>query len=177
MVVVEQSAKSFHDHSQTTIAQNMKTGLTAFALLSLLTSVAAQDLEAFPAAKEGMERFVVELPHTERSEEVNFKVELIVGNEIMTDGVNSYRYIGVTIESKELEGWGCSYYELAKLGRLYQTMKGASGATPVKEFVSCPSLQIPYNSRVPVVVYVPKGAELRYRIWKASDRMEKAKKA
>jgi ecotin len=28
---------------------------------------------------------------------------------------------------------------------------------------------IRYNSRLPVVVYVPEGAEVRYRIWRAGE--------
>jgi ecotin len=28
---------------------------------------------------------------------------------------------------------------------------------------------IRYNSRLPIVVYVPEGVEVRYRIWKARD--------
>ena len=31
-----------------------------------------------------------------------------------------------------------------------------------------------YNSRIPLVVYVPAGGEVRYRIWKASDKTEQA---
>ena len=43
------------------------------------TAVANSDLEAFPPAKAGMERFVIMLPRKERSEEDNFKVELLAG--------------------------------------------------------------------------------------------------
>ena len=49
------------------------------------------ELKAFPAAKEGMERFVIVLPHKERGEEEGFQVELIVGKEMLTDGVNLVR--------------------------------------------------------------------------------------
>ncbi|MNH20233.1 Ecotin precursor [compost metagenome] len=31
-----------------------------------------------------------------------------------------------------------------------------------------------YNSKLPVVVYVPEGVEVRYRIWSASDEVKKA---
>ncbi len=43
------------------------------------------------------------------------------------------------------------------------------GAPKVERFVALggePYL-IRYNSRLPVVVYVPEGVEVRYRIWKA----------
>jgi ecotin len=45
-------------------------------------------LKAFPAAKEGMERFVIVLPEKERGEEDSFRVEIIVGKDMLTDGVN-----------------------------------------------------------------------------------------
>lgn len=31
-----------------------------------------------------------------------------------------------------------------------------------------------YNSKLPIVLYVPKDIEVRYRIWSASDKVEKA---
>lgn len=31
-----------------------------------------------------------------------------------------------------------------------------------------------YNSKLPIVLYVPKDVEVRYRIWSASDKVEKA---
>ncbi len=31
-----------------------------------------------------------------------------------------------------------------------------------------------YNSKLPIVLYVPKDVEVRYRIWSASSRIEKA---
>ena len=67
----------------------MKTRLTAFALLGLLSLATAQEpeyLEAFPPAKEGMERFVIKLPFKSEDEAFDFKVELNVGKEILTDG-------------------------------------------------------------------------------------------
>ena len=53
------------------------------------------ELKAFPEAKEGMERFVIVLPHKERGEEDAFKVELIPGKTMPTDGVNLMR-LGIT---------------------------------------------------------------------------------
>ena len=44
------------------------------------------------------------------------------------------------------------------------------------KFVQGPSQLIRYNSRIPIVVYVPKGAEVRYRIWSATPETKKALK-
>lgn len=134
------------------------------------------ELKAFPPAKDGMERFVITLPHKERGEEDAFKVELIVGKEMLTDGVNQIR-LGNTIEPHPLKGWGYTYYEVAESSVAISTMMAPPEGTPmVKTFVTAAPLQVRYNSRLPIVVYVPKGYEVRYRIWKASDTIKKAEK-
>ena len=95
---------------------------------------------------------------------------------MLTDGVNSVR-LGGNIDAKPLKGWGFTYYEVAKFGPTASTLIGVRPDTPkVKKFVSMPSMTIPYNSRIPLVVYVPEGGEVRYRIWKASETTEEAKK-
>ena len=132
------------------------------------------ELKAYPPAKEGMSRFVIELPHKERGEEDSFKVELVVGKEMLTDGVNQIR-LGSKIERKVIKGWGYSYYEVAESGAAISTMMAApEGAPKVKKFVKMAPLQIRYNSRLPVVIYVPEGYEVQYRIWSAPEKMEKA---
>ncbi|MEM9657797.1 MAG: ecotin family protein [Planctomycetota bacterium] len=132
-------------------------------------------LKAFPPAKDGMARYVIMLPHKERGEEDDFRVELIVGKEMLTDGVNRVR-LGGKIETKPLKGWGFNYYEVAKFGPVASTLIGVPPGTPqVKEFVTLPSQLIRYNSRIPLVVYVPDGGQVRFRIWKASETTEVAK--
>lgn len=127
--------------------------------------------KAFPAAAEGMTRFVIDLPHKERDEEGAFLVELIVGKTIETDGVNKY-FLGGTISAEPLKGWGFTYYEVKKLGPAGCTRIGVPpGTTPVTKFVAGPTTKIPYNSRVPVVIYVPRRAEVKYRIFKAGKTM------
>ena len=69
-----------------------------------ITTVSGADhpeLKAFPAAKEGMQRFVIVLPHKERGTEDAFKVEIIPGKTMLTDGVNLVR-LGTTIEPRTL---------------------------------------------------------------------------
>lgn len=133
-------------------------------------------LKAFPAPKEGMVRFVILLPEKARGVDNNFRVELIVGKEMLTDGVNKLR-LGGKIETKPLKGWGFTYYEMPKLGPTVGTLIGVPPGTPkVKKFVHADSLLIRYNSRIPLVVYVPEGVEVRYRIWSASDKTIQAQK-
>jgi ecotin len=135
-----------------------------------------RELKAFPAAKDGMQRYVIALPHKERGEEDSFKVEIIAGKEMLTDGVNLVQ-LANTIKERLLEGWGYTYYELTGPSEAISTMMAPPpGAPQVKKFVSAAPLQIRYNSRLPIVVYVPKGYEVRYRIWSAPETTIKAEK-
>jgi ecotin len=133
-------------------------------------------LKAFPPAKEGMERFIIVLQHKERGEEDNFQVEIIVGKEMLTDGVNVVR-LGNTIEPHPVPGWGYTYYEVTGSSATTSTMMAPPpGAPMVKAFVTATPLLVRYNSRLPIVVYVPTGYEVRYRIWQAPQATEKAEK-
>ena len=154
------------------------TMLTTSVVALVASTVAGEEhkyLKAFPPAKDGMQRFVIELPEKQRGEDNGFRVEIIVGKEMLTDGVNQVR-LGGNIEAKPLKGWGFTYHEVEKIGPAASTLIGVRPGTPkVKKFVSMPSVTIPYNSRIPLVVYVPEGGEVRFRIWKASETTEKAK--
>ena len=131
-----------------------------------------KNLKAFPEATDSTTRFVIELPHKERGEEDAFKVELIVGKTIETDGANRYR-LGTTIEAMPLKGWGFTYYEMGGSGAVRSTRMAPQPGTPkVKKFVGGQPLTIRYNSRIPVVIYVPKGFEVRYRVWEAPAQFE-----
>jgi ecotin len=132
------------------------------------------ELKAFPRAQEGMERFVIVLPHKERGEEDDFKVELTVGKEMLTDGVNQVR-LGNAIEPRTLEGWGYTVYEVTGTSDTISTlMAPPEGAPKQKAFVTAAPLHVRYNSRLPIVVYAPNGYEVRYRIWSASETTHKA---
>lgn len=135
------------------------------------------ELKAFPAAEEGMDRFVIILPDKARGEDNNFKVELIPGKVMLTDGVNQMRH-GTTIEPRPLIGWGYTYYEVTGQDVAMSTMMAAPEGTPkTEQFVPGTSLLIRYNSRLPIVVYAPKGYQLRYRIWSTDKSMEQAEKS
>jgi len=140
-----------------------------FSAIVISTVSAADHLKAFPPAEEGMTRHVLELPETK--DDSAFKVELIVGKTVKTDAVNRY-FFGGNIEAVNIEGWGFTRYVVAKLGPMAGTLMAPDPNAPqVDRFVSLggePCL-IRYNSRLPVVVYVPDGVEVRYRIWSAGS--------
>lgn len=147
--------------------------LCATAFLAAQQNVAHPDLRAFPPAKDGMERHVIVLPHKERGEEDAFRVELIAGTMMDTDGTNLYR-LGGTLKEKHLEGWAYSFYEFTP-GPTAMTLMAPRGK-PVKKFVSAPPLHTNYNSRLPIVIFAPAGYEIRYRIWKADENFTTAPK-
>lgn len=125
-------------------------------------------LEPFPEAEQGMTRFVLALE--EQEDEEALKVELRVGEIQMTDGVNLVR-MGGEITPETLEGWGYTYY-VAERGPVMSTlMAPRPGGEQVETFVAMKPLMIRYNSRLPVVVYVPEGMEVRYRIWTAGPEL------
>lgn len=134
------------------------------------------ELKAFPPAREGMTRFVIALPEKAMGEDEGLLVELIAGKTMMTDGVNRVR-LGCAIEPRPLPGWGYTYYEVTGSLEMMSTMMAApEGVTPVAAFVTGEPLKVRYNSRLPIVVYAPKGIEIRYRLWKASDTTQTAEK-
>ena len=152
--------------------------LLASILLSCVRVAAAAhpELKAFPPATEGMERFVIVLPDRERGEEDAFQVELVAGMTILTDGVNRMR-LGTTLEPRPLQGWGYTYYQVSGSDVAMSTMMAPpEGAPRVEQFVPGTPIQIRYNSRLPIVVYAPKGYEVRYRIWQASQTFTSAEK-
>lgn len=144
--------------------------MPAIAVLALLMAVpavhAADPLQAFPPAEAGMVRHVLHLPR--QADEAGFKLELIVGKTVPVDERNLYFFSG-TIRKEDIPGWGYARYVVDGLGPMAGTRMAVDPNAPtVDRFVRLggePYL-IRYNSRLPVVVYVPDGVEVRYRVWK-----------
>jgi ecotin len=55
-------------------------------------------------------------------------------------------------------------------------MAAPEGVQKREQFVPGTPLIIRYNSRLPVVIYAPKGYDIRYRIWSAGKIAEQAEK-
>jgi ecotin len=138
-------------------------------VFAMPVSEAADNLQAFPPAAPGMSRFVLQLPpHTD---EQSLKVELMIGKTVEVDEHNRY-FFGGAIEEQTIPGWGFTAYHVSELGPMAGTLMAVDPNAPkVARFVTLrgdPFL-IRYNSRLPVVVYVPDGVEVRYRIWAAGS--------
>ena len=157
-------------------------GMMAFAFLLTIPIVATaqthdevvHELKAFPPAGEGMCRYVIFLP-AEKDEEL-LKIQLVVGRSVKLDSKNRY-FFGGRLETVPIPGWGYDRYVLKSLGPMAGTLMAVDPNAPKFErFITLggePAL-MRYNSRLPLVIYVPTGGEVRYRIWSADQKIQNA---
>jgi ecotin len=146
---------------------------TRLLMLALLVAApvihAADNMKAFPPPDAGMVRYVLQLP--KQADESASRVELIVGKTVQVDERNRY-FFGGRIEAETIKGWGFTRYVVPKLGPMAGTLMAVDpGAPKVERFIRLAGEPyfVRYNSRLPVVVYVPEGVEVRYRIWSAGE--------
>jgi ecotin len=134
----------------------------------------ARELKAFPPAGEGMTRFVITLPP--QDDEDLLKVQLLIGKTVKLDLQNRY-FFGGRLETETIQGWGYDRYVLKSLGSMAGTLMAVDPNAPkIERFITLggePEL-LRYNSRLPLVVYVPEGVEVRYRIWRGDQKKLKA---
>jgi ecotin len=145
-------------------------------LFAVTAGQAADNMKAFPTAEEGMVRYVLQLPR--QADESAFKVELIVGKTVEVDEQNRY-FFGGKIDAETTEGWGFTRYKVRKLGPMAGTRMAVDPNEPkVARFITLGgnSYIIRYNSGLPIVVYVPEGVEVRYRIWTAGAKVRALEK-
>ena len=166
---MSENLSNYRDGSVRRPANAMRTivSIALVVLVSISLVFAADDLTAFPAAEDGMTRYVIRLP--KQQDESAFKVELIIGKTVKTDARNSY-FFGGTLETENIPGWGFDRYILRKLGPMAGTLMAVDPDAPqVERFISIggEARLLRYNSRLPLVVYVPAGVEVRHRLWRA----------
>lgn len=126
------------------------------------TTEARENLKAFPETIDGMDRYVIYLD--KKKNENLLKVEILPGK-VMEVDCNNHRLMG-KIEEKDVAGWGYTYFSFDSNGQAVSTMMSCPDPKKM-EFVYGESKLINYNSKLPIVVYVPKGIELKYKIWSA----------
>lgn len=157
--------------------------LMSVGCLSASASAQQQSLKAitpYPEPEKGISRQVIELP--ELKNEYLYKVELMIGQTLEVD-CNAHQLLG-QLKSETVDGWGYPYY-------VFETAKTSdSGVMHVSTMMACPEQKkekkfvgaslgansmLSYNSKLPVVVYTPDNIEVKYRIWKADDKIVSAK--
>ena len=125
-------------------------------------------IEMFPKAKDGYKMVYIQLP-VEKNEN-DLKVEFFAGIEKKVD-CNRHFLIGDK-KLKEVQGWGYNYYEIDSKGETGSTLMACPDQKLTLKFVFLQPEIANYNSKLPLVLYVPKDMEVRYRILRP-DLMKK----
>jgi len=75
-----------------------------------------------------------------------------------------------------VSGWGYPLYRLTSVAGPASTMRACPGEAKRTAFVAV-NLEDPflrYNSKLPLVIYVPDGFNVRYRTWSADSAAQDA---
>ncbi|WP_392888305.1 serine protease inhibitor ecotin [Pseudomonas migulae] len=154
------------------ITLNTTVGLLIAGLSTLAHAAKLEDVAPFPKAESGFTRQVIHL--APQTSEDSFQVEILAGKTLAVD-CNRQRLGGI-LEEKNLEGWGYPFYRLEKVIGPMSTLMACPDGKSRQDFVPVvgDGFMLRYNSKLPIVLYVPKDVEVRYRIWSASSKVEKA---
>lgn len=143
------------------------------ALLPLSACAAAPEaMKPYPAAEKGFSRQVIQLqPKTDESA---YKVEIIAGKTLPVDCNN--HWFGGSLQEKTVEGWGYSYYRLDSVSGPMSTLMACPETSKKTAFVPVrgEAFLLRYNSKLPIVVYVPEGFSVRYKLWSAAEQAGEA---
>ncbi len=138
-----------------------------------VSGATGDDLEPYPLADAGFERMVFRVPPEDN--EADRRVEIIVGKTMEVDCNKTW--FGADLDHRVAEGWGYPFYVVDKIGPAAVTLMACPPDSEMTEaFVSVrgEGFLLRYNSKLPVVVYVPHGFEVRYRIWSADAETSSA---
>ena len=140
------------------------------------------DLKPYPPAPAGQQRWVFQLNPLLRpspdpaisGNPIDWRVQLIVGREVEVD-CNSHHF-GGQLRLESVPGWGYPVVRLDRVGPLVSTRRACPDQASERRFVSLAGepFLLPYNVSLPVVVYVPEGFQVRWRLWKAESESREA---
>ncbi len=139
------------------------------------TFAASEDMKPFPPAEDGYKRMVIRL--TPLANEDDNKLELIIGKKMKVDC--NRHWFGGQLTEEVAEGWGFPYFVLKSVKGPASTLMACPPDKKDQEtFVQVQSDQglLRYNSKLPVVVYVPVDFDVHYRIWSAKGQSGVAQK-
>lgn len=142
--------------------------ISSFLLSSINIFAASDGMKPYPLAEDGYKRMVIHLQPL--ADEDNNKLEIIIGKTIKVD-CNRHWFIG-NLSEEIAKGWGFPYFILKSVKGPASTLMACPPDKKEQEaFVQVRSDQglIRYNSKLPVVVYVPVDFEVHYRIWTARE--------
>ena len=151
---------------------NTTVGLIVAALSSAVHAAKLEEVAPFPKPESGFARQVIHLAPQAREDD--YQVEILAGKTLNVD-CNRQRLGGI-LEEKNLEGWGYPFYRLEKVIGPMSTLMACPDGKSHQDFVPVvgDGFMLRYNSKLPIVLYVPRDVEVRYRIWSASSKVDKA---
>lgn len=160
------------------------------ALMATIASAPVQaiprlDLSGYPAPADDLTRWVIQLPGVLPRDQatissqhpIDWRVQLIVGKSVTQD-CNQQRFTGKgmrILPVKDLKGR--VLFEVPGPVVVISTRKACLPGTPTREsflVIGRRPYVIPYNASFPIVVDVPQGFEVRWRLWKAETRQQNA---
>lgn len=134
----------------------------------------------YPRPESGEKRIIFPLdPKGEDAEREQLMLQLIPGRvlEMSRNTAANHQILSGTVEQRAVEGWGAPYFHVTLAKEAASTLMHIhdDDGEKVRKFVpmSEPTM-VPYSSAAPVVVYLPKDAELRYSIWCGGEVMQGA---
>ncbi|MEY2926939.1 MAG: hypothetical protein RL367_1416 [Pseudomonadota bacterium] len=99
-----------------------------------------------------------------RADEAQVRVEFYAG-QVRTIDCNLVT-IPVALARHEVSGWAYPYWKMATPSPAITTLIGCPAGSVHKAFVHGRAEWVDYRSALPIVVYVPVGYGVRYRVWR-----------
>ncbi|MDP8100662.1 ecotin family protein [Phocoenobacter atlanticus] len=130
------------------------------------------DISMYPKAEKNQIQHTITLEPLKNEE--NYKVELFLAKEMMLDC--NYHSLPATFVKKDVKGWGYFYYQVATDGNIRSTMMACPESKAKKGEVLSQGFLQNYNSKLPLVIYSPKGYSVKYRVWSTTVDKKNATK-
>lgn len=140
--------------------EQMKQQISSIQDLNKLT-ITNQDASMYPEAKDGQERVVINLPELEK--EGDYEIELFVGKWAEVD-CNRHSLMGQFTE-ETIEGWGYNYFTFDSQGDMMSTRMACPDQELENKLINAKPVKVRYNSKLPIVVFVPEGFTVSYKLW------------
>ena len=129
-----------------------------------INTEAAQLLKSYPETMDNYDRYVIYLPKQENEEAL--RLEVIPG--IMKEVDCNTHWLTGDFDTKEIEGMGYDYMVFESDGTVAATRMACPDNKLTEKFVAANGNFGRYNSQLPMVIFVPKGVEIKYNVWKAN---------
>ncbi|HPE60700.1 MAG TPA: ecotin family protein [Thiolinea sp.] len=118
-------------------------------------------MKPYPAAPSGYTRLSIHLPKL--ADEDAAVLRFRAGKSMTVDC--NQQHLDGRWQQQTAQGWGFDYYTLSSSGQVVSTRMACPPDSSRQAFVPAGGAQdLRYNSRVPVVVYVPTGYQVHYSV-------------